>query len=44
MQTYEFRGSFTFIVQAQDQDAAEELLNEQLGEVLLSWEVDTVSV
>jgi len=43
MNTFEFRGSFTFTVQAEDQEAAEEILNEQLGEVLLNWNVDQVS-
>lgn len=43
MNTYEFRGSFTFIVQAENQDEAEQQLHEQLGEVLLHWSIENVS-
>ena len=43
MNTYEFHGSFTFILQAADEESAHEKLNEQLGEVLLNWTVESVS-
>ena len=43
MNTYEFHGSYTCIVQAADEESAHEKLNEQLGEVLLNWTVESVS-
>ena len=43
MTEFEFRGTFTFVVQATDEAEALETLNAQLGEVLLSWNVDEVS-
>lgn len=43
MNTYEFRGTFTFMVQAESQESAELLLDEQLSEVLMHWHVDEVS-
>ena len=43
MKSYEFRGTFTLIVQANSQESADELAQEQLGEVLLNWRIDEVS-
>lgn len=43
MKAYEFRGTFTFIVEAESRESAEQQLEHQLGEVLLDWRVDEVS-
>lgn len=43
MAEYEFRGTFTFIVDAENREVAEQQLEEQLGAVLLSWQVEAIA-
>ena len=43
MKAYEFRGTFTFAVDAESRESAERMLIEQLGEVLLDWRIESVS-
>ena len=42
MNTYTITGTFTFMVQAEDKDSALELMNDELGSVLLEWNAESV--
>lgn len=43
MDTYEIRGTFTYMVEAESEEAARAMLDEALGKVLWEWKVDDVS-
>lgn len=39
MNTYQFNGSYIYIVQAESEDAAIEMMDSELGECLFDWDI-----